>query len=72
HASSSTFEAAKTVTHKIRIPGRTKIVLKQLIGKYADTFDVGDDKYQIEEIPLDGGAARKKRIRLLKPTFIRT
>ncbi|XP_068731564.1 uncharacterized protein [Montipora capricornis] len=71
YASSSTFEAAKTVTHKIKIPGRTKVVLKQLIGKYADMFDVGDDKYQIDEIPLDGGAARKKRIRLLKPTFIR-
>lgn len=60
YASSSTFEVAKTVTHKLKIPGRTKIILKQLIGQYAGEFEVGDDKYLIEEIPLDGGAPSKK------------
>lgn len=65
--SSSTYEAAKTITHKLKIPGRTKVILKQLIGNYASTFDVGDDQYMIVEEPLDGGYVRTEKFRILHP-----
>ncbi|EDO40959.1 predicted protein [Nematostella vectensis] len=33
-----------------------------LIGNYAKEFEVGEDKYTIEEIPLDSGATRKRKM----------
>ncbi|XP_048588855.1 uncharacterized protein LOC5512704 [Nematostella vectensis] len=59
---SSTFSASKSVKHVLTIPPRTTIILTQLIGNYAKEFEVGEDKYTIEEIPLDSGATRKRKM----------
>lgn len=55
---SSTFESAKTIEHTLTIAPRTRVVLKQLKGNYADAFAVATDVYTIEEHPLDSGATR--------------
>ncbi|XP_032233916.1 uncharacterized protein LOC116616129 [Nematostella vectensis] len=61
---STTFSTSKTVQHSLTLPPRTTIILKQLIGHYAGEFDVGDDQFMIEEIPLDGGPARRRIVRI--------
>jgi len=57
-----TYEASKTVEHDVTIPPRTRLVMKQLKGNYADEFVVGEDSYTIEEYPLDSGPTRSYKM----------
>merc|ERR1712071_129521 len=61
-ASTDTYSVAVTVTNQLVLPPRTTVRLMQLKGNYADTFTCNDNRYEIQEIPLDSGATRTQRV----------